>query len=529
MMQKQAALNKVRRKTSALSDLAMSFVLPHENPPRRLPVVPATLTATLSLMQDKTVSVSDETSTRGFLCRDPCYPLWYDRTITQSSCFLTSDSTGNWNIPTRTDAQIPLPIWDYISAESNSGTIDGVSCSQNDLADMTPLARAPDTGTIAIYVPYGSKLIMSVLSTVAGSGTGIRAELGWWSKGEPKVSTIQLQVTGTTGWGFGGLTGSQSVGIGSIVEGNVPYGFVWVKNWQTYGAAPTTAVTTATLRLGWSTSDSSSGPTGQFKSIFPFAFPPEFVNSRTPYEHTRLNSSAALFTNVSAVLSKEGTVLASRLRNAVVDPWMFGVNDLNSTHPSLRYYGPLEKGLYTFTTPSGNEGKFSENVIDIGAPVGNISPSYRPLFNFMDIGIYNAFVFSDLGSAPGATNLAASCYVHLEFETSSSLFTPGVSYLTLEHLHAAEVALLKFGHFHENPLHWAAIKSAALSALRAVGPMIAPVVQHYATKAVDAGVAMIAGRKAAGDRKMNQEIAIRPAQARPSRKSKKAKAKSRRR
>ncbi len=528
-MQKQAALNKVRRKTSALSDLAMSFVLPHENPPRRLPVIPATLTATLSLMQDKTVSVGDSTFTRGFLCRDPCYPLWYDRTISQASCYLTSDSSGNWTIPNRTDAQIPLPEWDYISAESNSGTIDGASANLNDLADLTPLARAPDTGTTAIYVPYGSKLIMSVLSTVAGSGTGIRAELGWWSKGEPKVSTIQMQVTGTTGWGFGGQAGTSSVGIGSIIEGIVPYGFVWVKNWCTYGTAPTTATTTATLRLGWSTSDSSSGPTGQFKSLFPFSFPAEFVNSRTPYERTRLNSSAALFTNVSAVLSKEGTVLAARLRNASVDPWTFGIVDLNSTHPSLRYYGPLEKGLYTFTTPSGNEGKFSDNVIDIGAPVGNSSPTSRPLFNFMDIGLYNAFVFSDLGSASGATNLAASCYVHLEFETNSSLFTPGVSLLTLEHLHAAEVALLRFGHFHENPLHWAAIKTAALSALRAVGPMIAPVVRHYATKAVDAGVAMIAGRKAGGDRKMPQELAPRPAQMRTARKNKKAKAKSRRR
>lgn len=528
-MQKQAALNKVRRKTSALSDLAMSFVLPHENPPRRLPVVPATLTATLSLMQDKTMSVGDATFTRGFLCRDPCYPLWHDRSVSQCSCYLTSDSSGNWTIPNRTDATIPLPDWDYIGAESNTGTIDGASVSQNDLADLTPLARAPDTGTTAIYVPYGSKLIMSILSTVAGTGTGIRAELGWWSKGEPHVSTIQMQVTGTTGWGFGGLAGSSSVGIGSLIEGVIPYGFVWVKNWCTYGTAPTTAVSTATLRLGWSTSDSSVAPTGQFKSLFPFAFPPEFVNSRTPYEHTRLNSSAALFTNVSAVLNKEGTVLASRLRNASVDPWTFGIVDLNSTHPSLRYYGPLEKGLYTFTTPSGNEGKFSDNVVDIGAPVGNQSPSFRPLFNFMDVGIYNAFIFSDLGSASGATNLAASCYVHLEFETSSSLFTPGVSYLTLEHLHAAEVALLKFGHFHENPLHWAAIKTAALAALRVVGPMVAPVVQHYATKAVNAGVAMIAGRKAAGDRKMNQELAPRPTQERSSKKNKKAKAKSRRR
>jgi hypothetical protein len=311
---------------------------------------------------------------------------------------------------------------------------------------------------------------------------------------------------GEYGYAFGGMAGTMSASVGSVTEGTIPYGFVWMRKWYTSGTAPTASTTNAVLRMGWCTSDESTIPSGNFKALFPFSPPAEFQNSVIPYSSSKCNASAALFSNVSAAVTKEGTVLASRLRTAVVDPWAFGTSDINSTHPSLRYYGPLEKGLYTFTTPSGNEGRFYDHVIDLPGPPESSFTGKRPMFNFYDVGVYNAFIFTDLGSTPGATSLAASCYTHVEFESASSLFVPGMSTLTLEHLHAAEVALLKFGHFHENPLHWAAIKSAAVKALRIVAPMVAPAAKQLAHKAVNAGVEMLVGKKPAGDRKMRQEF-----------------------
>jgi len=263
---------------------------------------------------------------------------------------------------------------------------------------------------------------------------------------------------------------------------------------RTTATAPA-AASTPLLQFGWASSGVVGGPTATPAKLFaPYGPPPEFGASTVPYGRTRLNASAALFTNVSSVLNKEGTVLAGRLRSSVVDPWNFQTANLNSVHPAMRYFGPLEKGLYTFTSPTGNDAGFADAWITMPS-VATSNPSARPLFNHKDVGMYNAMIFSDLGSSSSGTQLAVSCYAHLEFESSSALFTPGVSYLTLEHLHAAEVALLQFGHFHENPTHWAIIAAAAKQALQVVGPMIAPYVRQLAEKVVDKGIALLAPKE----------------------------------
>ena len=220
----------------------------------------------------------------------------------------------------------------------------------------------------------------------------------------------------------------------------------------------------------------------------------------------------ALFTNVTAALSKEGTILAARLKPASVDPWSFTVGSLNSVHPSLRYFGPLEKGLYTFTTPGGNIESFTDNVFTITSNAAS-SQIARPLFNFRDIGIYNAIIFSDLGSAAAGTQLAVSQYAHIEFETTSSLFTIGVSSQPLELLHSTEVALLKFGHFHENPIHWSVLASAVREAVKYLAPIAAPYVQQLANYAVKRGTEYLTGKQS-GDRAMTQKTIVEPPQAR---------------
>jgi hypothetical protein len=230
--------------------------------------------------------------------------------------------------------------------------------------------------------------------------------------------------------------------------------------------------------------------------------PPEFNNSTLPYTRTRQNASAVLFTNVTAALSKEGTILASRLKTAVIDPWNFTDSHINSVHPSLRYFGPLEKGLYTFTSPTGGDTTLFDSVLLLPSS-STYNSTARPLFQFLDIGVYNAVIFSDLGSSSAGTQLAVSSYTHIEFETTSSLFAIGVSRQPLEALHAAEVALLRFGHFHENPTHWSAIANAAKAALGYVVPLVAPYVKAAAGHLVKKGAQAI-GNRISGDRKMSQ-------------------------
>jgi hypothetical protein len=384
------------------------------------------------------------------------------------------------------------------------------------MADYMPIGNAP--GTQAFYIPPYSVFTAVITTGAAGGGSGIEIELVSQVGGEEFTATVLMAPT-ATGFAYSSIAGQ--LVAASQGEGIVPFGFTYVKQVRTTGTAPTAAAT-PTLTIGWASGGYPipASPTGTLTLFAPQFFPPEFANSTIPYGRTRLNSSAALFTNVTAALSKEGTILAARLKPSLVDMWTFTTTHVNSVHPRLRYFGPMEKGLYTFTTPSGNLSAFTDGwtTMTSNSPVVTTT---RPIFDYKDYGLYNAFIFNDLGSAAVGTQLAVSCYAHIEFETTSSLFQTGVSTMTLESLHAAEVALLSFGHFHENPLHWAAIRAAATAALKIVAPMVAPYIKRAGERLVDKGVAYLTGRKAAGDRKMTQEQAPKVAKPRPKPRAKK--------
>lgn len=517
----------VRNRASGLEPLAMSMVLPHERKALRMPVVPATLTALLETMGNRTIPISDNSSARAFLCRDACYPLWMERTIGNWACYLQATSNGaDFVIPAEKNKVIMLPVWDvqgsYSNAAHGAPTLDSVDITRNMIVDHTPLAVV-DT-FVSIYIPLNSTLCFRLVANGAGAdGSHIELEFGYIVNGEVKHSTV-LASPSVEGYSFLGTPGA--VIPPNLGEGRVPYGFTWLRGWRT-GTTAVTAASTPTLQLGWTTGGTIEAPTDtEIRAMLPVFNPPEFNNSTLPYRKTRLNASAALFTNVSAVLNKEGTVLASRLNPTSVDPWSFSASNIDSTHPKLRYYGPLEKGLYTFTTPGGNIDNLDDLVLTISNQ-STINTGNRPLFTPLDMGIYNAIIFTDVATASAATMLAVSSYAHIEYETTSSLFPIGVSTMTLETLHAAEVALLGFGHFHENPTHWAVLAQAATAVLRKVAPMIAPVVAHYGQIALNKGVQMLKGKEG-GDRKMPQaSFQTKPSRAKPP--SKKAKARKPRR
>lgn len=494
----------IRAKANGLEPLAMSMVLPHERRAVRLPVVPATLTALLETMANDTVPVPDGNSRKAFLCRDAAYPLWMERVFVNACCYLQSrGSATSWVIPTAANKAILTPVWETQTSFCNTlitpstSTVDGTSVTNGRITDYTPIALIDDF--IAIYIPPSADFVIRVDTGAAGGGDGLEAEFGYLVGGEVRYCTILVRsaVSGFSHVGSAGTAIPANSG-----EGEYPVGFTWLKALRT-GTSAVNGATAPWLQVGWSTDGVFNALGDAPKTLFmPVFNPPEFANSTLPYSKTRLNASAALFTNVTAALSKEGTVLAARLKPTVVDPWSFSATNIDSVHPKLRYYGPLEKGLYTFTTPSGNVDTLDDCRLSL-ASNSTMNTTQRPLFAPREIGVYNAIIFQDLGSASAGTQLATSCYTHLEFESSSSLFQIGVSTMTLESLHAAEVALLRFGHFHENPLHWSAIASAATAILRSVAPMVAPVVAHYGQKFLDRGVAMLSG-KSAGDRTMPQ-------------------------
>lgn len=486
---------KVSRNATAagLSQLAMSMVLPHEHKPIRLPVVPVAYTALLDVMNNGTWPLPDGQSRRAFLCRDAAYPLWIERNVSAASCYLEAiGSAQSWIIPARSNSTLILPTWDSAaSAVSGIPQIDGVASNQSALQDLLVLGEAP--GTLAVYIPPGSQFCVRFFIGTAGTGSGLELELVSQVGGEEYTATV-VAVPTSDGYGFAGVAGTpgvvngvNTITLGTLGEGTIPQGFTYLRQVRTTATAPSINYATPILQMGWASGGQLASPNGTALVMVPYGMPPEFNNSTIPYQRSRANATAALFTNVTAALSKEGTVLAARLKADTIDPWAFGTSHLNSVHPSMRYFGPLEKGLYTFTSPTGSLEALTDGVLTMPSNSA-YNKTAKPLFNYKDIGAYNAILFSDLGSANVGTQMAVSSYSHIEFETTSTLFSPGVSNQPLEMLHAAEVALLRFGHFHENPLHWAAIASAAKTALQYVAPMVAPYAKAAAAQVLKAGV-----------------------------------------
>lgn len=492
-----------RSRTAGMSDLALSMALPHERKPIRFPVVPATMTSVISTMGDGLCFTSDLGKTNAVLCRSPTYPLWVSRSFSSTSVYMQSS--------TAVGGAVGTTVFNSFDAETltSAGTPLVDSVSHTNAAIVDNFAVLTDYGsTNALYIPFGSTMSILINSGAAASGE-IDVTLAYFSKGEWLSQTVRL-VAGTASYAnyfvFQGIPGAAPT-VGSIVDGatGVVGGFVALIT----GVVSTTtnSFTGRPILFGWAHAGYLNNPSGAATSLLvPFSPAVEFKNSTVPYTRCRANATAALFTNVTAALAKEGTILAGRLNSGTYNFYDVTEANINTAPPTQRYFGPLEKGLYTFSSPS-----LSDNLSDgwlTQANSGTRNTTAFPRFD-PDVGMFHAMIFSDLGAASTGTQIATSVYTHIEFEPTTSLFQLGVSMQTLEALHAAEIALLKFGHFHENPIHWAAIAAAARAAIKTVAPMIAPYVAPAAEKLFRKGVSYLTGNPS-GDRAMKQDLTPKP-------------------
>lgn len=173
----------------------------------------------------------------------------------------------------------------------------------------------------------------------------------------------------------------------------------------------------------------------------------EWNVSKLPWSATRLNAVAAVFTNTTKVLNKEGTVLWGRLNPSLTNPFDATITDVETLHPSEKRYLPLETGCYAYNPPSTDLARFTTYIQRAGISGVSVQvPVYR-LDN-------DAFVEMGFFSDPdGGTSLAVNLDYHIEFRTNSTLFDIGVSSVSLEALHMAQVHLLKAGFFFKNDEH----------------------------------------------------------------------------
>lgn len=219
---------------------------------------------------------------------------------------------------------------------------------------------------------------------------------------------------------------------------------------------------------------------GDKRILMPAFAPLESDVSMAPYDSCRLNATSLLLTNVSRVQTKQGTILAARLQRNGVKPWAWNNTDLSQVHPSDRYFGSCEMGAYTFTSPGSvstdfrQAGTFHREITN-----GDVNPATTsdkrvvPTTHVHTDEYFNAlYVEEEIGV--DETILAITCDLHLEFRSTSSLFSIGISAVPLETYHAALLAVNSTGFFYENHTHWKQLASLLIKGLNAALPVVAP-------------------------------------------------------
>lgn len=207
--------------------------------------------------------------------------------------------------------------------------------------------------------------------------------------------------------------------------------------WSTNGIV----FTPGTVNRGIFTSVAGSAKT----TLFPLAEPVEFQNSKLPWLATRTTAAAVLATNVTQVLNKGGTVLCGRFSPAYQNAWSVTTAAINALHPAEKAFLPLETGMYTYVPPSTD----LQDFYDFTTTDTNNVPSI-PAFNLANTAMYNVI---QMGGSSVIETMALTVDWHIEFRTSSALFSIGTTTMSLEGLHQAQLALNELGWFFENPSH----------------------------------------------------------------------------
>lgn len=443
---------KARAALAGIDELALTIALPRDHKPHRMPTFPALeRTAVISTLQTRTVSVTPSSTSRAIIVRSPVFPVWFTQTVTAAGAYsgylfeaanqiVSLDAPPNFE---RSGVYGTVPIAEAnFLALGSLGQSQYLYCPQGASLQLLFSAGSPGTnprGTVTVEYYDGVKLY------------SVEYTLGTLS------SLAQLQLVASL---------SQSVWVRLISLNLIADNGTWGQ---------------VIADVLWITGGLTTAPTGSLSGLFPIGPVPEFANSTLPYASTRSNAVAALFSNVSAVLSKEGTIRATRLPRQALNPWSDFTNTaaFTASHPAETYFGPLEKGLYTFTLADEATSKF------VDARAESVGPSMSALLPCMPLDGFeyvNCVLFSDLDPTT-STNLAITVDSHLEFRTNSALFNLGYSVSSIEAFHLAQLALVKRGVFYENPTHMATLAGLLRSAVSAVMPSLKTVAMSAASAA----------------------------------------------
>lgn len=440
----------------------------------------------MAFSQPTTLPLPASTPVKIGLARQAAYPVWASQQTTTQAYMVNYLSQDGANF-TVTQEVFPITPAVYDWATSNklaSANSVGIAGSSGFVVPYPPLAYDAGTGTQAwVYVPDGGTMYM-VVSSTGGSlpqVTTPRVTFDVWSapgefsQGTVVGTVIAVSTTGSlttitspfAGYWIRPSHVELSTATAFAMPSGVAVHMMWTSGTATYATSNTTAGT-LTCSAGTAT------------AFLPLVYPVEFANSALPWYSARTTAAAFLGTNVTQVLNKGGTILAGRVSPAVQNMWQVTQSYINGLHPAEKAFLPLETGVYTYCPPSTDLVNFWDYTLTTATvpttPKTGATPA--PLYRLDNDSLVNILFLTPTAVAEV---LAVTVDWHLEFRTSSALFPIGISALTLETLHQAQLALCSAGFFFENPEH-KSVLAKIIAALRAYAPALIGAVNPMAGK-----------------------------------------------
>lgn len=471
----------------ALQGLSKAIALPHEYPPTRLPSFPALeRTAVMGFSVPVSLSIAASSTVRVGTIRQAAYPSWADLAPSNRVCAQLTYRMAPVDgaaVSTTNMTGVPLTLYShYVTTQVASNDVVGTSGITGTDWLYPPVGVDSATGPLPwIYVPPGATVSIVVFGTnVWSAANAVTATLTfdrWVGPGEaPSAFVTTIVIAGnTTGKDFS-FTNANSFTQWLRLR-NVEFSSLGVTN----NVIPfVTVLYSNAATHSYLASNSNAGTvtlTGQItaKLFMPLVYPTEFSNSVLPWQSTRTTATAALFTNVTQVLNKGGTVLAGRGSPSLVTGSLWGATQgfVSNLHPAEKAYLGLETGHYTYVPPSTDLATFWDYT------VSPQQTAQLPCVRLDNDSLFNIAFFT---ASAVDEQLAVNVDWHIEFRTTSTLFQIGLCTLTLETLHQAQVSLAAIGYFFENFNH-KAILQFITDSVRRYGPTALSMIPHPAARA----------------------------------------------
>jgi len=306
-----------------------------------------------------------------------------------------------------------------------------------------------------------------VLNGNTGTPTGtMMATVRWWIRANETIEE-NISLAGTANGTFTGYSNA-----------SVSNWFSWVKLDSVVVQTTISATGTnagVSVSMGWVTTSGTPNylvPAGNINALVPLlTAPPQLSASKIPWLDTRSTALALLATNTTKAINKEGTVNCARVSlntdRYSCPAFAPSVADITNTHPSLRYFGAMEKGAYSFVPPSQELQEFKDCIY-------SFQSGQAPAFDLDNLENANVLIFSDPDSNT-ISNLALTLDQHVEFRTTTTIFDVAVCSTSMPEFHQASVAVSKITPFTENWIHVPAV----LGALNAMLPVANASYQIY--------------------------------------------------